>query len=93
MTPRGAFPVLVLYYPVVTYFRSPQARAIAYDYMLAECKEMLAASRRKIANMPGPNGGNISLDGDQLMQEAIAMKADLVTRAINQGEPMQFIIY
>lgn len=92
-TPRGAFPVLVLYYPVVTYFRSPQARAIAYDYMLAECKEMLAASRRKIANMPGPNGGNISLDGDQLMQEAIAMKADLVTRAINQGEPMQFIIY
>jgi hypothetical protein len=91
-TPRGAFPVLVLYYPYVTYFRSPQAKLIAYDTMLAECKEMLGMVRRKVANMPSPSGGSIGLDGDQLIQEAQAMKDKLVERAIQHGEPMQAIM-
>lgn len=91
-TPRGAFPVLVLYWPEVTYFRSPQARLIAYDYMLAEAKEMLGMARRKVAGMPSPSGGTIGYDGDQLIKEAQEMKDKIVERAINHGEPMQFIV-
>lgn len=84
--------MLVLYHPEITYFRSPQARLIAYDYMLAEAKEMLGMARRKLAGMPSPSGGTVGYDGDQLIKEAQEMKDKIVDRAISHGEPMQFII-
>jgi len=92
-TPKGSFPVLVLYYPVITHFRSPQARHVAYEMMLAEAKIMLGSSRRKISGMPTPDGGSISYDGAELVQEGQEMKEKLLEEAINLGEPMQIHLW
>ncbi len=89
-TPKGAFPVTVLYLPVVTHFRSPQAREIAYALMLAECKIMLGHARRKLTGMPTPDGGSISYDGSDLVQEGEAAKEKILEKANNLGEPMGF---
>ncbi len=89
-TPKGAFPVTVLYIPVVTSFRSPQARQLAYDMMLAEARIMLGSARRKISGMPTPDGGSITYDGSDLIQEGEAAKEKILEQAINLGEPMGF---
>lgn len=89
-TPKGAFPVVVLYVPVVTHFRSPQARAVCYDMMLAEAKIAVGSSRRKISGMPTPDGGSISYDGSDLVSEGEKMKEDTIKKAIDLGEPIGF---
>jgi hypothetical protein len=89
-TPKGAFPVTVLYIPVVTHFRSPQARQLCYDLMLAEARIMVGNSRRKISGMPTPDGGSISYDGSDLVQEGETAKEKILEQAINLGEPMGF---
>lgn len=87
-TPKGAFPVTVVYIPMVTHFRSPQARQIAYEYMVAEAKIAVGHARRKIAGMPTPDGGTISYDGESLVTEGEKAKEDLLAKAILIGEPM-----
>lgn len=87
-TPKGAFPVVVLYIPVVNHFRSPQARKLAYDMMLAEAKCALGHARRKVAGMPTPDGGSISYDGSDLVAEGEKMQEEIVENAIKLGEPM-----
>lgn len=87
-TPKGAFPVTVLYLPVITHFRSPQARQLAYDYMMCEVKSALGNARRKISGMPTPDGGSIQYDGADLVQEAEAAKEKILEQAVNLGEPM-----
>ncbi len=89
-TPKGAFPVTVLYIPVVTHFRSPQARQLCYDLMLAEARIMVGSSRRKISGMPTPDGGSISYDGSDLVQEGEQAKEKILEQAIHLGEPMGF---
>ncbi len=89
-TPKGSFPVTVLYIPVVTAFRSPQARQLAYDMMLAEARIMLGNARRKISGMPTPDGGSISYDGADLIQEGEAAKEKILEQACNLGEPLGF---
>lgn len=92
-TPKGAFPVVVLYVPVIDHFRSPQARKICYDMMLAEAKCILGHSRRKIQGMPTPDGGSISYDGSDLVQEGEKMKSELIETAIALGEPLGIWLY
>lgn len=92
-TPKGAFPVTVLYLPVVTHFRTPQARQLTYDFMLAEAKIMVGASRRKISGMPTPDGGSISYDGSDLVQEGETAKKEILEQAINLGEPLSFWLW
>lgn len=87
-TPKGAFPVVVLYIPVINHFRSPQARAVCYDMMLAEAKIAVGSARRKITGMPTPDGGSISYDGSDLVQEGEKMKDEIVKKAIELGEPL-----
>ena len=87
-TPKGAFPVVVLYIPVVNHFRSPQARKIAYEMMLAEAKCAIGHARRKIAGMPTPDGGSISYDGSDLVSEGEKMKDEITEKAIKLGEPL-----
>lgn len=87
-TPKGAFPVVVLYVPVVNHFRSPQARMLCYDMMLAEAQIVLGSARRKISGMPLPDGGSISYDGSDLVQQGEKAKEDIIQKAINLGEPM-----
>jgi hypothetical protein len=90
-TPKGAFPVTVLYYPVITHFRSPQARLLASEMLLAETKIMVGAARRKIAGIPMPDGGSLALDGEALAAEGKEEKAAIVEKAIHLGEPLPII--
>lgn len=92
-TPKGAFPVLVLYLPVIDHFRSPQARMICYDMLLAEAKIAVGSARRKVTGIPTPDGGSISYDGDALVQEGEKMKEEILTKAINLGEPLGVWVY
>lgn len=92
-TPKGAFPVVVLYVPVITHFRSPQARMICYDMMLAEAKIAVGSARRKITGMPTPDGGSISYDGSDLCQEGEKMKEEIIQKALHLGEPDSFWLY
>lgn len=87
-TPKGAFPVVVLYIPTINQFRSPQARQLAYDLMVAECKIMVGMARRKIAGMPTPEGSAIQYDGADMVQEGEKAKEDIIQKAINLGEPL-----
>jgi len=92
-TPKGAFPVTVLYLPVVTHFRSPQARQLAYDLMVAEARIMIGSSRRKISGMPTPDGGSISYDGADMVQEGEQAREKILEQAINLGEPLSFWLW
>jgi hypothetical protein len=92
-TPKGAFPVVVLYVPVITHFRSPQARMVCYDMMLAEAKIAVGSARRKISGMPTPDGGSISYDGSDLCQEGEKMKEEIIQKALHLGEPDSFWLY
>lgn len=87
-TPKGAFPVVVLYIPVVTHFRSPQARYLTYEMMVAEARIAIGSARRKISGVPTPDGGTLSLDGAELVQEGEQAKEKLIEQAINLGEPL-----
>jgi hypothetical protein len=87
-TPKGAFPVVVKYVPVMSHFRSVQAKMLAYDMMVAEAKIAVGLARRKIANMPEPGGGSISLDGSELVQEGEKARDELIEKAISLGEPL-----
>lgn len=92
-TPKGSFPVTVVYYPVVTHFRSPQAKKLAYDMLLAEAKCMLGAARRKLAGLPTPDGGSISYDGEALAQEGEKERDEIVTKALQLGEPDRVFVW
>lgn len=87
-TPKGVFPVVVLYYPVVTHFRSPQAKKLCMDMVLAEAKVAVGMARRKIANMPSPTGGNLQTDGDALVQEGNKERDEIAEKATKMGEPL-----
>jgi len=87
-TPKGAFPVVVLYIPVVNYFRSPQARQLAYDLMLAEARIAVGSARSKISGMPTPDGGGINYDGSDLVQMGEQAKEKIIETAMNLGEPL-----
>jgi len=87
-TPKGVFPVTVLYYPVVTHFRSPQAKKLCMDMMLAEAKVTVGMARRKIANMPSPTGGNLQTDGEALVQEGNKELEEIAEKATKMGEPL-----
>lgn len=87
-TPKGAFPVTVLYCPVVTYFRSPQAQLLANEMLVAETKIMVGAARRKITGIPMPDGGSLALDGEALANEGKEEKAAIIEKAVHLGEPL-----
>jgi len=92
-TPKGAFPVVVLYIPIVNHFRSPSARTICYEMMEAEMKCAVGMSRRKVTGMPTPDGGTINYDGADLVQEGTEQKEKTIEKAINLGEPLQVHIW
>lgn len=87
-TPKGAFPVVVLYMPVVNHFRSPNAKLIAHEMLLAEAKIMVGHARRKITGIPMPDGSTLTMDGEALVQEGREEKERLIDKAISLAEPM-----
>ena len=92
-TPKGTFPVVVKYMPVIEEFNSPQAREITYRIILAQLKIALGHARRKIGSVPSPDGGTIGLDGDQLVSEGKEEYEAALKEAINQGEPLRPFVW
>lgn len=87
--PKGAFPVIVRYLPVVTNYKSPQAKEIAYRVMVARAKEMVGMARRKVSSVQGPEGGNLTSDGEALVTEGKAEYEQCVKDAMALGEPLR----
>lgn len=87
--PKGTFPVVIKYIPVVDDFNSPQAREITYRIILAQLKQALGHARRKIGAVPSPDGGTIGLDGEQLVAEGKEEYEAALKEAIAQGEPLR----
>lgn len=92
-TPKGAYPVVVVYHPVVTHFRSPQAKKLAMDMLLAESKCVLGAVRRKLSGLPTPDGGTMQYDGEALSSEGEKMKDEIIQKALSLGEPDRVFVY
>jgi len=86
--PKGSFPVVIEYLPSVTSFRSPQAQEATYRAFLAQMKQALGHARRKIQGIPGPDGGSITLDGNDLVTEGRDEYEKAVEFAISVGEPL-----
>lgn len=87
-TPKGVYPVVVVYMPVVNQFRSPIAKMLAHEMLVAEAKCMVGAARRKIAGIPLPDGSSLTLDGDALVTEGREEKERVVEKAILLSEPL-----
>lgn len=88
-TPKGSFPVIVHYTPSITEFKSPISRELTTRAMVSKTKHAVGMVRRKIGNMPSPDGGTIGLDGDQLVQEAKEEWLKLEQDLIHFGEPLE----
>jgi hypothetical protein len=87
-TPKGSFPVVVEYLPSVTEFKSPQAREVCFEAILAYTKMTVGYARRKVGNLPGPEGGSLGYDGDALVSEGLKELEEITQRAILLGEPL-----
>lgn len=92
-TPRGQFPVIVQYIPSVTRWRSPEAREVTKRMLVAEAKIILGNSRSKFGGIPGPDGGQITMNGDALRTEGQEEKKQALEDAINLGSPLPIILW
>ena len=92
-TPKGAMPVVVEYYPPVDAFRSPQARKLANDMLLAESMIVLGHARSKFNNIPSPDGSSMTLNGTELVTKGEELKKEIIELANQLEEPMQFYLY
>lgn len=92
-TPKGAFPVVVKYIPAITSFRSPSARQIVMNYILAECMIMLAMARGKFSGIPSPDGGSLTLNADTLLTRGSEMKDKAIDQANGLADPLGPIRY
>jgi len=92
-TPRGSFPVVIEYIPVVNHFRSPWARELTKRALIAEAKIMIGNVRSKFGNIPAPGGGSLSLNGEQMRTEGQQEKEKTVQDAILHSEPLGPILH
>jgi len=61
-----------------------------YEWGRAECKEVLGLIRGKFTSLPGP-GGNINLNGQQLLQQATEEKRKLEEELLKgRSQPLSF---
>lgn len=90
-TPKGSFPVVIRYLPSIDEFKLPASKELCTRALIAEAKVMMGHTRRKL-NVPGPDGGSVSLDGDSLVQEGNKELEEIVNKAIRLGEPLGFMI-
>ena len=92
-TPRGAFPVVVEYIPMVTRWRSPEAREVTKRMLVAEAKIMLGNARSKFGGIPTPDGGALQMNGNSLRTEGQEEKKQALEDAMNLGEPLPIILW
>ena len=86
--PKGTYPVLVLYIPPVSTFKTPHARRLTMDMAVAECKIILGNIRGKYSSIPGPDGA-VTMDGDAIRTQGLDEKKNIIDEAIKLGEPLQ----
>ena len=92
-TPRGMYPVVVKYLPVVNHWNSPEAREVTKRMLLAEAKIMLGNARSKFTGLPGPDGGQIAMNGDQVRTEGQEEKKQALEDAILLSEPLPIVLW
>jgi hypothetical protein len=92
-TPRGSFPVVVEYIPMVYHFRSPNAREVCKRMLVAESKIILGNTRSKYGGIPSPDGGTIQFNGDALRTEGMEEKKQALQDAILLGEPLPILLW
>jgi len=90
--PKGSFPVVIRYLPIYTEFKKPSHREVFLRAFIAKCKQALGAARRRHGNIPSPDGGSLSLDGEALASEGKEEWDQVIEDAINLGEPLPIII-
>lgn len=90
-TPKGAFPVVVVYCPVITSFRSPITRKLCMDMLLAESMIMLGMSRNKFSGIPSPDGGSLSMNGADLVTQGMEKRKSIIEEANYLAEPMPIL--
>lgn len=73
-TPKGSFPVVVLYIPSITTWRTPANKLLVYDMLLAESMIMLGNARGKFSGIPSPDGGSLTLNGSDLLQKGYELR-------------------
>ena len=81
-TPKGAFPVVVLFTPVVTDFRTPANRRLIMDMALAEAMIAVGNARGKYAALPSPDGGTLTLDGEALRSKGFELRKEVMQEAL-----------
>lgn len=92
-TPKGTFPVVVLYCPTINSFRGPVHRQLVMDMIVAEMKIVLGNVRSKYSSIPSPDGGSMTLNGDALRQEGEQEKKDIIDHANSLAEPLGIHLY
>lgn len=87
-TPRGSYPVVIEYFPIVNRFTNATSKEVTKRMLVAEAKIILGNARSKFGNIPAPDGGSLSLNGEQLRTEGQAEKEKALQDAILLGEPL-----
>ena len=77
-TPKGSFPVAMLYIPFISTWRTPANRQLTMDLMLAETMIMLGNARGKLSSIPSPDGGSITLDGDDMKSKGYELRTQVL---------------
>lgn len=90
--PKGSFPVVIRYLPIYTEFKKPSHREVFLRAFIAKCKQALGAARRKHGNIPSPDGGSLSLDGEALASEGKEEWDKVIEDAILLGEPLPIFV-
>lgn len=87
-TPRGAFPVIVRYLPIVTDLPNVAMKDVIMRAFTARVKQAVGYARRKLSGLPGPDGGSINTDGEALVREGAEELEKIQSEIILLGEPL-----
>jgi len=91
--PKGSFPVIIQYIPIVDNINSPQAQELLNRAIVAYTKIIVGHSRRKYGGLPSPDGGSINMDGAELVTSGEeAIKTELIEFAKKNGEPLNIYL-
>lgn len=88
-TPRGTFPVFIEYFPTITRFKNATVKEILKRKLVAEAKIILGNARSKFGNIPAPDGGNLSLNGDALRTEGEEERRRATEEAWMLSDPLR----
>jgi len=93
-TPKGSFPVFVIYIPAISTWRTPANKLLVYDLMLAETMIMLGNARGKFGGIPSPDGGSLTLDGDAMKTKGYELQKEVYEKALLlSDDPYASMIY